>query len=120
MIYLSPTALQEIKRLKARQPQAHPYLHLAIKPGGCADHSYALSFEPNKDVQDLVFDCGGIQVTVDTQSINHVDGITIDYSEDLMGGGFRFLNPKAVHTCGCGNSFSTQINATLSPQDCTN
>ncbi|MBD0303495.1 MAG: iron-sulfur cluster assembly accessory protein, partial [Tolypothrix sp. T3-bin4] len=48
-----------------------------------------------------------VQIVIDTNSYNQINGLTIDYSEDLMGGAFRFQNPQAVATCGCGNSFST-------------
>jgi iron-sulfur cluster assembly accessory protein len=55
---------------------------------------------------DQLFNCDGVQVVVDAQSISAIAGLTLDYSEDLMGGGFRFHNPNALQTCGCGNSFS--------------
>jgi len=47
-------------------------------------------------------------VVIDDQSLDYINGLMLDYSEDLMGGGFRFHNPNAKHSCGCGNSFSVK------------
>ncbi|MBD2663885.1 iron-sulfur cluster assembly accessory protein [Richelia sinica FACHB-800] len=105
MIQLSPSATNEIGRLKSKQP-ANTLLRLRVKSGGCADWFYDLCFDEATTVEDQVFNLHGIQVVIDTQSLNYINGLTLDYSEDLMGGGFRFHNPQAISTCSCGNSFS--------------
>lgn len=69
---------------------------------------YSLEFEETPRPEDRVYDCNGISVVVAQQQINYIDGLTLDYSEDMMGGGFRFHNPNAKQSCGCGNSFSIQ------------
>ena len=113
MINLSPTAIREVKRLHRSQLQAensipaHPaWFRLGIAPGGCCEFYYILEFDSAKRDEDVMVECEGIGVVVDAQSWKHINGITIDYSEDLMGGGFRFHNPNASRVCGCGNSFS--------------
>jgi iron-sulfur cluster assembly accessory protein len=61
--------------------------------------------------EDRICESSGIQVAVDGQSVKTLTGLTLDYSEDLMGGGFRFHNPNATASCGCGHSFSTGTGA---------
>lgn len=65
-----------------------------------------MEFNEELSPDDLVDDRGTVKVVVDSQQFNYLNGLTLDYSEDLMGGGFRFKNPNAKIGCGCGNSFS--------------
>ncbi|PMB19546.1 HesB/IscA family protein [Fischerella thermalis] len=106
MIYLSPAAASEIKRLKSKQQQSNLLFRLAVKLGGCSGRYYEMCFDEIASSGDRTFECEGIQVVIDAESFNYVDGLTIDYSEDLMGGAFRFYNPQANASCGCGNSFA--------------
>ncbi|MFB2772830.1 HesB/IscA family protein [Pelatocladus sp. BLCC-F211] len=108
MIHLSPAAVSEIRRLKSKQQQQQPNLlfRLAVKVGGCSGWYYDMYFDETVKTGDRTLECEGIQVVIDSESFNYVDGLTIDYSEDLMGGAFRFQNPQANATCGCGNSFA--------------
>jgi len=107
MINLSKSATREIKRMQSRRQNPTARLRLGIQPGGCADLFYTIEFDEAIHAEDEVFDCSGIQVVVDSKSLNRITDLTLDYSEDLMGGAFRFHNPNAVRSCGCGNSFST-------------
>ncbi|MBD2465321.1 iron-sulfur cluster assembly accessory protein [Oscillatoria sp. FACHB-1407] len=104
MIHLSHAAIHELNRLKSRHPNANS-VRLAVKPGGCADLHYSLEFGESTTALEHAYQYEGIQLIVDPESLVHLKGITIDYSEDLMGGGFRFHNPNAAHSCDCGNSF---------------
>ncbi|HIK07778.1 MAG TPA: iron-sulfur cluster assembly accessory protein [Trichormus sp. M33_DOE_039] len=106
MIHLSPAAASEISRLQAKQ-QPNKLFRLAVKSGGCSGWFYDLSFDDQTRKGDRLFQIGTLEVVIDAESCDHVNGLAIDYSEDLMGGGFRFHNPQSVVTCGCGNSFST-------------
>jgi len=65
-----------------------------------------MQFDTQQSSNDRVYKYGQVQVIVDSQQLEHLDGLILDYSEDLMGGGFRFNNPNAKVVCGCGNSFS--------------
>ena len=105
MIQLSQAAKTEIERLKSKQ-QPNVLVRLAVKPGGCSDLFYDMSFDQMVKEGDRNFDLNGLQVLIDHQSLNYLNGLVLDYSEDLMGGGFRFHNPQAIATCSCGNSFS--------------
>ncbi|MEH1945734.1 MAG: iron-sulfur cluster assembly accessory protein [Nostoc sp.] len=104
MIHLSQAAVSEIGRIKSKQ--SNVLFRLAVKPGGCSGFFYDMSFDEAIKVDDQVFDLDEIQVIIDAASLNYLKGLKVDYSEDLMGGGFRFHNPQAIATCGCGNSFS--------------
>lgn len=108
MIHLSTTAANEIRRLRSKQQNPNILFRLQVQVGGCSGLFYDLKFDQLR-LGDQVFDCTSIAVVVDAQSLNYISELTIDYSEDLMGGGFRFHNPAAIAFCGCGNSFS--INA---------
>ncbi len=105
MIQLTPTALAEVKRLRSKAPTSEHLLRLRIEPGGCMDWCYGLSLCSTVRSDDQLVQCGELQVVIDNTSLERVENLAIDYSEDLMGGGFRFHNAKAIQTCGCGNSF---------------
>lgn len=106
MIHLSQSAVEEVVRLKSRQQNPQVFFRLEVEPIGCSGLSYITKFDAAVQPEDQVYDCSGVQVTIDTQSLIYVNGLTLDYSEDLMGGSFRFHNPNAVKNCGCGISFS--------------
>ncbi len=105
MIHLSPTAISEIGRLKSKQP-SDTLFRLRVKSGGCADWFYDLAFDATVQSQDQVLELHDLRVIIDPESLNYINGLLIDYSEDLMGVSFRFDNPQAISTCSCGNSFS--------------
>jgi len=105
MIDLSPAAISEIERLKSKQPH-DTLFRLTVKAGGCSGWFYDLSFDTRTKVGDQVFHVHGIQAVIDAESLNYIQGLRVDYSEDLMGGGFRFHNPQSITTCSCGNSFA--------------
>lgn len=107
MISLSRAALSEVKRLQRRSSNGtNTILRLGVQSGGCSDFYYTLEFVAAPAGGDRLWHCeDGLQVAVDGRSLQYLDGLTLDYSEDLMGGGFRFDNPNAEQHCGCGNSF---------------
>lgn len=106
MIELSPSAIAEIQRLRTRHATPSAFFRLKVESGGCAGLAYLTKFETEIVSDDHVFDCNGIQVAIDPQSAIHLNDVTIDFSEDLMGGSFRFHNPNAKKSCDCGISFS--------------
>jgi iron-sulfur cluster assembly accessory protein len=121
MLEISPIAAKEIERLKLNSSMPDSILRLAVKSGGCAGFFYDLKLEnlaatqddhhANESVvsEDLRLEISNISLVVNSESWKYIEHLKIDYSEDLMGGGFRFHNPKVKNVCGCGISF-TQIN----------
>ncbi|MGC9504758.1 HesB/IscA family protein [Baaleninema sp.] len=108
MIVLSPTAVREIARLKSKQSHTDARLRVRVREGGCAALYYDLHFDETFSADDRTCEFEGIPLIVDGASLPYVEGLTIDYTEDLMGGGFRFYNPHAERTCSCGHSFVPQ------------
>lgn len=105
LISLTPKAVQEIKRQLEKQGRPNLGIRLAVKGGGCSGLSYHLDYDESKE-RDHVLSQDGVQVLVDRKSAIYLKGMTVDFSDDLNSRGFRFINPNATNTCGCGESFS--------------
>ena len=79
-------------------------LRVGVRGGGCAGFSYVLDFTGPKP-NDLIMNFNGLVVYVDPMSAMHLEGTINDYVTSLMATGFKFINPNATKTCGCGSSF---------------
>lgn len=94
-------------------------LRLFVSGGGCSGYQYGMAMEATPRENDVrIMAQDDVQVVIDPQSYSYVSGATIDYVDDLMGGGFNIENPNAASTCGCGNSFKAEgdeQNATAAP-----
>lgn len=106
MIHLSQSATDEILRLMSKHPQPNVPLRLGLQASCCSSLSYILEFDETIQPDDEVFTLERVTIVTSVETLKHLDGVSIDYSEDLMGGGFRFYNPRATQTCDCGNSFA--------------
>nr|QVY58209.1 iron-sulfur cluster assembly accessory protein [Eucheuma denticulatum] len=82
-------------------------LRISVKQGGCAGMSYVMDFEKKENIResDQIIDYGMFQIICDCKSILHLYGMSLDYRDALINGGFQFINPNVAHTCGCGKSF---------------
>ena len=120
MIHLSQSAIRELKRLEAKDPYGSGVVRLAIAPGGCSGLTYDLQFRQATKSTDQVLKIDQLKVVIAAEHLASCEGLAIDYSEDLMGGNFRFTNPLAQQTCGCGVSFSLEAPTQDAPAaDCT-
>jgi iron-sulfur cluster assembly accessory protein len=81
-------------------------LRVAVRGGGCSGFEYALDFDLESRPGDILLEFNGLNVFVDPVSARYLAGTEIDYVFGPMGSGFRFNNPNAVGSCGCGSSFS--------------
>jgi iron-sulfur cluster assembly protein len=108
MIHLSKTAAIEVTRLKSKYPNPNALFRLGVESSGCSGLSYTMAFDDAPAPEDAVCQSEGISVAIDPQHLKYLNELTLDYSEDLMGGGFRFHNPNAAQSCSCGNSFSAK------------
>lgn len=86
-------------------------LRVLVRPGGCSGFEYGMALERNPRPDDVVVSAEGLKVVIDPRSAEFLDGVSIDYVDALMGGGFAIHNPNAVATCGCGTSFKTAQHA---------
>ncbi len=108
-ITLTERAAQEIRALLEEQGIPNASLRVWVAGGGCSGLQYQMAIddaEPEPD--DLIFESHGVRIYVDNLSIQYMDGSSIDYVEDMLGGGFKIDNPNAIATCGCGSSFQAE------------
>lgn len=107
-IILSESALQQVLALREQQGGKDLCLRVGVRQGGCSGMSYTMDFEQLENIreEDEVFDYEGFKVVSDPKSMLYIYGLMLDYSNDMIGGGFQFTNPNATQTCGCGTSFS--------------
>ena len=102
-ILMTDTALKHVLELREKQGK-DLCLRVGVRGGGCSGMSYTMDFEDPNNIQesDQVFDYDeGFKVVSDPKSMLYIYGLVLDYSEDLIGGGFQFTNPNATQTCGC-------------------
>jgi iron-sulfur cluster assembly accessory protein len=106
ILTLTPKAVEMVRKgvQKEGLPEDHG-LRVAVVGGGCSGFQYALSFDEHKD-GDSIVELDGVRVFIDEISLPYIAGTTLDFVEGLHGAGFRFSNPRATRTCGCGTSFS--------------
>lgn len=104
MIAFTDAALAEAKRLRDQNP-GRTYLRLGVSTGGCSGLQYSMDFEDVPGEKDQVFEYDGLHVVCDARSYLYLNGITVDFSRSLVGGGFKFNNPNAAKSCSCGTSF---------------
>jgi iron-sulfur cluster assembly protein len=108
-ISLSESAAKEIKDIIKQQnlPEETTRLRVGVKGGGCSGFSYMLDLtEEPKGEMDEELEVHGVKILCDMKSYLYLNGVEIDFKDEVMGRGFVFKNPNATSTCGCGSSFS--------------
>jgi len=105
-VVLTPKAVEMVRKMRAKEGLgAEQGLRIAVTGGGCSGFQYQLNFDGEKE-GDRVAHFDDVRVLVDEISFPYIAGVTLDFVEGLHGAGFKFDNPRASHTCGCGSSFS--------------
>ena len=105
-VKLTPKAIEMVRKMQTKEALGAEHgMRIGVVGGGCSGFQYSLNFDTQKE-GDRVTDFGGVMVLVDEISLPYIAGTTLDYVEGLHGAGFRFDNPRASRTCGCGSSFS--------------
>ncbi|MGA2691525.1 MAG: iron-sulfur cluster assembly accessory protein [Opitutaceae bacterium] len=105
LVRLTESAGKKVRALIARENQGE-FLRIAITGGGCNGLSYKLKFAPEPRRGDILVRSSGTQVVVDPRTALYLKGTVVDYSTQLIAGGFKFSNPNAKASCSCGESFS--------------
>ncbi|MEE9443961.1 MAG: iron-sulfur cluster assembly accessory protein [candidate division Zixibacteria bacterium] len=105
-IQITPAAIAEVKRLISKQKEDSLMLRVGVQGGGCSGLSYAMSFDDKINQYDRVIEINGLKIVIDQKSLIYMGGTTIDFSNELLTGGFQFENPKSLRGCSCGTSFS--------------
>jgi iron-sulfur cluster assembly protein len=105
LVRLTPDAGTKVASLVAREQQGE-FLRIAITGGGCNGLSYKLRFVPEPRRGDILVRTAGVPVVVDPKTALYLKGTVLDYSHQMVGGGFKFANPNAKASCSCGESFN--------------
>ena len=107
MISITERAVHEVKRIIDEQKLPDlTSLRVGVKGGGCSGFSYTLGFDDQTSELDQLQEVDGVRIVCDPKSFLYLNGTQIDFEDNLMGRGFKFGNPNASKTCGCGESFS--------------
>ena len=111
-ILITNDAIEQISNLLNGQSDKKA-LRVGVRSGGCSGMSYTMDFIGTNEINpdDKVYDYSlkadqSFQVVCDPKSLLYIYGMQLDFSKELIGGGFNFVNPNASQTCGCGSSFA--------------
>ena len=105
-IKISKKAAERLSSVMEAEGKKGFGLRMEVTTGGCAGMNYDMSFEKEQKEFDKVFNSQGMNIFCDLKSYLYLKGIEIDFSSDMLNGGFKIVNPNAERTCGCGTSFS--------------
>ena len=105
---VSENAAVEIKKFMSGEDDLPETAGLRVRvvPGGCSGFQYSLNIEEESRQGDFILEQHGIRLFLDMFSAQYLNGVTVDYTSNMMGSGFTFENPNATGGCGCGTSFS--------------
>mmetsp|Transcript_14 Transcript_14/g.20 ORF Transcript_14/g.20 Transcript_14/m.20 type:complete len:167 (-) Transcript_14:360-860(-) len=109
VIVIKAAAMKRLRELKEKQAVDTLVLRMGVRNGGCSGLSYVMDFSTEEEIQedDAVDEYPEelIKCVVDSKSMLYLYGLELDFSDELIGGGFKFFNPNAEESCGCGSSF---------------
>jgi iron-sulfur cluster assembly protein len=117
-ITLTDAASFRVKEMIESEPGENLFLRVGVGGGGCSGLTYGMGFDDKMVDGDQAFDGQGFKVVVDQNSAPMLDGVTIDFKQNLDGGGFTIDNPNAISSCGCGHSFKTADNEGQPAKQC--
>jgi iron-sulfur cluster assembly accessory protein len=109
-INVSSAAATKIVELLTEENKQNSGLRVFVQGGGCSGFQYGLMIEDEPGTTDQVFESNGVKLFVDPISVRYLKGASVDFVDNVAGGGFTIKNPNAVSTCGCGQSFTTDEN----------
>ena len=105
-ITLTKNAAKRVEAILNGEGKQGYALRISVNGGGCSGMNYNLTFDNKKKEFDKEYNSNGVKIYCDIQSWLYVKGTEVDFSDDLLSGGFKLNNPNANKTCGCGTSFS--------------
>jgi len=106
MINITESAVAAVNRFIESSEKNIAGLRIKVDGGGCSGLQYGLKLEEEIGAKDLVEHISGLTMLIDEESQPMLDGIKIDFLDTMEGSGFKFENPNATNSCGCGKSFS--------------
>ncbi|MBI2265241.1 MAG: iron-sulfur cluster assembly accessory protein [Armatimonadetes bacterium] len=106
-LHFTVRAVAKSKQLLSTSGKGEEFgVRIGAKGGGCSGFNYFMDFENTVRPDDHIMEFDGLKVFLDAKSAQYLAGTEVDYEDTFGGSGFAFKNPNAVHTCGCGSSFS--------------
>ncbi len=106
VVLLTAAAIEKVRTMMLKENKPDHGLRVGVVTGGCAGLSYEMRLQKSAYDNDLVLEQDGIKIFVNTESVDFLKGIEIDYVDTLKESGFKYKNPNAKSSCGCGTSFS--------------
>lgn len=106
IVTLTEAAAAKIKAMMSKDGKEGYALRFGVVTGGCAGLSYEMKFQKSPYENDVAFVQNGLNIIINQESVEFVKGIEIDYVDTLRESGFKYKNPQAKSSCGCGTSFS--------------
>ena len=107
MIEVTNEAITQI--LKLQEEKQFDYIRLGVQPAGCAGFEYVFIDTSSLDVSDIVLNYGKFSFIVDQNSKEFIEGLTLDFVQEGLNKMFKFYNPKAIASCGCGESVTFNV-----------
>ena len=106
-VRLTEAAIAQVKEVIKAQGFEGYYFSIRVVPAGCSGLGYDLNLVKEAKPNDHVWEQDGVRITTDALSSKYLLGTTVDYVTSVTGAGFKFGNPNAKSSCGCGTSFTT-------------
>jgi iron-sulfur cluster assembly accessory protein len=103
---VTDVAKQHFVKTLDGKPINNYLIRVSVQPGGCSGASYGMAFGGKLEEGELELNANGVRLAVLPEHAAVLNGLTIDYVDEMMGGGFKIHNPNATSSCGCGKSFS--------------
>jgi iron-sulfur cluster assembly protein len=103
-IQITEAAAQEIAKQRDKRGTPEAAIRVGIRGGGCTGFSYVFEWADTAKPTDKVFEAHGVKVVIDPKSFVYLGGMQLDFVRGMMGHGFKFNNPNAKGSCGCGES----------------
>ena len=104
MITMTSVAIAKVKSILEERKEDES-LRITVVGGGCSGFQYQMTLDKTSKPDDKIFDLDGLKVFVDSRSGIYLDGTKVDWVEGEDGSGFKFDNPNAQPSCGCGETF---------------
>jgi iron-sulfur cluster assembly protein len=103
-IEITLAAADEIAKQRAKRGSPDAMIRIGVRGGGCTGFTYVFEWAEQVRPTDKVFSAHGVSIVVDPKSLVYLGGLQLDFVRGMMGHGFKFNNPNAKGSCGCGES----------------
>ncbi len=107
-VCLTDKAIKQFKEIFAKNSDPEAFLQIGVRDGGCSGMSYTMDLVKQVEGEHSRKDMGEFEMVVLKEHEPYLNGLVVDYNDSILNSGFKFSNPKAMETCGCGSSFSIE------------